>query len=273
MGYFNQEKINQTSVKLETEAQRHTLLLVDDEEAHLEALSELLEKEYDLLFARDGSDALELVKNHSDPECIHLILCDQRMPKMTGVEFLAQTISIIPQAIRIVLTGYTDVATLIDGINQGQIYKFLVKPFEPEDLRVTIRRGLETFELEQKNKQLVEELKALNASLELKVEERTLELQQAYQTIKSQQEVLNQELESARETQRHLLPQTIPQIPNAQVVCKYEPVIQIGGDFYNVFHIDNDFYGLLVADVTGHGPSAALIAVQVSGAFGIWGIV
>ncbi len=267
MGYFNQEKLKQASVKSEIQKKHHTLLLVDDEEAHLQALSELLGREYELLFARDGSEGLELVQNHPEPERIHLILCDQRMPKMTGVEFLALTIPIIPKAIRIVLTGYTDVATLIDGINEGQIYKFLVKPFEPQDLRLTIQRALETFELERKNAHLVEELKALNASLEQKVEARTAELKQAFQTIKAQQDDLNQELENARETQLYLLPQTLPQIPNTQVYCKYEPIIQVGGDFYNVFHINNDAYGLLVADVTGHGPSAALIAVQAFGAF------
>jgi PAS domain S-box-containing protein len=85
-------------------------------------------------------------------------------------------------------------------------------------------------------------------------------LQESYQTIKAQKEQLIEELEQARTTQLSLLPLTLPDIPNARVAAKYVPMEEVGGDFYDVFELEPNVYGLLVADVTGHGVSAALLS-------------
>ena len=87
------------------------------------------------------------------------------MPGMTGVEFLKKTISIIPNAIRMILTGFMDVKDIIDSINEGHIYKFLLKPLEPTELLISVKRALEAYELETKNIKLIEQLKHANEDL------------------------------------------------------------------------------------------------------------
>ncbi len=128
----------------------HTILLVDDEEANLRTLVDLLEDDYHLLVANSGYEALDLIKNDPNPERIHLIISDQRMPRMTGVEFLKQTIPIIPKTIRMILTGFIDLDATLSAINEGKIYKFFTKPLEPQDMLITIKRALDVYNLEKK---------------------------------------------------------------------------------------------------------------------------
>lgn len=169
----------------------HTILLVDDEENNLTSLSRILPPSYGVLTAKDGKQALELIRTHDRPSCIHLIISDQRMPRMTGVEFLKQTIPIIPRTIRMILTGFTDIDAIISSINDGQIYKFLTKPVEPQELMVTVQRALEAYELEQKNHLLLDELKVLNASLEQKVAARTRELKETLALVEEKNRLIS----------------------------------------------------------------------------------
>lgn len=150
MSFFSKEKIKQLKPP-EEKVKRHTLLLVDDEQMNLQTLAELLEHNYHLLVAEDGQKALELIHSHDKPEQIHMIISDQRMPHMSGVEFLKRSSLLIPKTIRILLTGYIDVEDIIDSINEGQIYKFITKPYEPKELVVTIKRALEVYDLEEQN--------------------------------------------------------------------------------------------------------------------------
>ena len=264
---FNPAAIEKLGLEEPSIPKKYTILIVDDEPTNISSLVRLLERHYEILTAKDGQEALTLLQTEIHPERIQLIISDQRMPKMTGVEFFAQTIAMIPQTIRILLTGFTDITSLIDSINQGQIYKFLTKPIEPNDLVLTVQRALETYELAKKNEKLIEQLQEFNASLEEKVKIRTAELEQAYNQIKTQQDHINRELKEAQETQRALLPTTLPIIPKARMFCCYEPMGKVGGDFYQVLRLDEQNYGILIADVTGHGPSAAMISFMVAGMF------
>lgn len=162
---INKEKLKKIK-KDNNKEKRYTILLVDDELANLEALTWILEEEYNIIKAKDGFEALDVLKNDSYSSSISLIISDQRMPGMNGVEFLKQTISIIPNAIRMILTGFMDVKDIIDSINEGHIYKFLLKPLEPAELLITVKRALEAYELEIKNIKLIEQLKLMNAKLE-----------------------------------------------------------------------------------------------------------
>lgn len=137
---------------------QYTILLVDDEKENLDSLSLVLDREYNLLFANDGQEALKLIENKDYPDDIHMIISDQRMPKLTGVGLFQKTSELLPDAVRIILTGFTDADAIISSINEGQIYKFLTKPIDPVDLRVTVRRSLEYYSLEQRNAQLVVDL-------------------------------------------------------------------------------------------------------------------
>lgn len=150
MAIFSKARLKKTKHE-EPVIKKHTILIVDDEVPNLLLLSDLLEKEYHILMAHDGQEALDLVKNDENRERIHLIISDQRMPRMTGTEFLEQTISLIPKTKRIILTGFTDIEAIIDSINKGKVYKFMVKPFDPQDMLITVRIALDLYDLEAEN--------------------------------------------------------------------------------------------------------------------------
>lgn len=181
----DQYHLNQSKTK------RYTVLLVDDEQANLKGLARALEADYNIICAENGIVALDVIKSLTTSEQIHLIISDQRMPQMTGVELFEQAILLVPDTIRMLLTGFADINAIIDAINRGAVYKFLTKPIDPRELRISVQRALESFELSQRNKNLMSELLELNASLERKVMERTCELAQKKQAL----EQLNTELE------------------------------------------------------------------------------
>jgi putative two-component system response regulator len=143
-------------------SRRHNILIVDDEVANLRLLRRVLGKDYEVLEATSGQEGLELLKKHS----VSLIITDQRMPAMTGVQMLEQSLPVNPDAIKILLTGYTDVQALIDAINAGHVYKYIPKPWDADELKLTVRRALETFELKEHNITLIKELKSAMGELE-----------------------------------------------------------------------------------------------------------
>lgn len=103
---------------------KHTILCVDDEPHNLDALRRTLRKEYNVLTALNGVEGLELLEQHP----VSLIISDQRMPQMTGVEFLEKSVDRHPEVIRIILTGFTDIEDLIGAINTGRVYRYITKP-------------------------------------------------------------------------------------------------------------------------------------------------
>ena len=144
---------------------KHKILVVDDEEANLRLLQRVLrsEKNYEVLTAANAQDGL----NHLQSSEISLIITDQRMPGMTGVELLRASLNIYPECIKILLTGYTDLEALIDAINEGHIYKYVTKPWDADELKITVRRALEAYELKQHNIALISELKDTMKEMEL----------------------------------------------------------------------------------------------------------
>ena len=161
--------------------QEHAVLCVDDEENILRSLKRLLRNEgYRLLTASSGKEGLRILEENR----VHLVISDQRMPGMNGAEFLAQVKERYPDTIRICLTGYTDVDSITESINKGHIYKFMLKPWNDQGLKLEIRQALDQYELSQTNmalnKELIEknaELKRINENLEKMVQERTIDLE------------------------------------------------------------------------------------------------
>ena len=144
-----------------------TILCVDDEIDNVDALERLFRGRYTVLKAVSGPQGLVLLDEH--PETVSVIITDQRMPEMTGVEFLEKSILVSPHSVRILLTGYTDMESIIEAVNSGQIYRYLNKPWDPMDLLSTVARAVERFELnqelEKKNHELsraLQELKSLD---------------------------------------------------------------------------------------------------------------
>ncbi len=137
------------------------ILIVDDESAILESLEFTLGSEYRVFTAQTGGEGLEILER----EDIALVIADQVMPGMTGVEFLEKVIEINPAAIRMMLTGYADMASLIRAINDGRIYRYIAKPWEPDELRVSVKRSLEAFGLGAENSRLASALAEANEQL------------------------------------------------------------------------------------------------------------
>jgi len=132
--------------KLEKNNKRHTIMLVDDEPHMLRSLTSLLEEEYSIILARNGKEALEHVRQMEEPDKISLILCDQRMPGLTGIELLKRLKSLLPKTIRIILTAYDDVPIIIAAVNEAKIYEFILKPYEPEKLKLRVKLAIEDYE-------------------------------------------------------------------------------------------------------------------------------
>lgn len=151
------------STNTTTEAPRkRTLLLVDDEENILTSLRRLLRREgYEILIGLGGAQGLELLAQHP----VDVILSDQRMPNMTGVEFLRQVKATYPDTVRMVLSGYTELQSITDAINEGAIYKFLTKPWDDEQLRANIAEAFRHKELADDNRRLNEQIQRANREL------------------------------------------------------------------------------------------------------------
>ncbi len=145
-------------------AEKPKLLFLDDEVDNLEALERLLRKKFNILKASTPDEAFSHLDLNPD---ISIIISDQRMPLITGVEFLEKSIVTHPESIRILLTGYTDIESVIEAINKGQIYKYITKPWDPVDLQTSLDNAYEKIslrkELKRKNSELEKALHELQS--------------------------------------------------------------------------------------------------------------
>ncbi len=130
---------------------KHKLLIVDDEMANLRLLERLFSQEYHCLTASSGGEAIRLLEEHD----VALVITDQRMPEMTGIELLKRTATLRPHMVRILLTGYTDVEALVEAINCGLVYFYFTKPWNNDDLKLKVNRAREHYENNRKRNSLM----------------------------------------------------------------------------------------------------------------------
>ncbi len=167
---------------------QRTLLLVDDEDNIRSSLKRALRHDgYTIIQADSGSQGLKILE--SNPT-IGVILSDQRMPRMTGIEFLARACELRPDTVRMVLSGYTDLKTVTEAINQGAIYKFLTKPWEDELLRDNVAEAFEHYELRFESQRLTQELQMINTKQKQWIEKKTHEALINMHALQISQEVL-----------------------------------------------------------------------------------
>lgn len=146
------------------------VLYLDDEENNLFSFKATFRFKYNVFTALTGAEAIDIIRNND----IQVIITDQRMPEMTGVEFLEKVIKIKPEPMRILLTGYTDMGAVVDAINKGKIFHYLNKPWKEEELSQTINRAFEIYQnkmniIDQKSK-----LEISNEQLEFLLRQRLL---------------------------------------------------------------------------------------------------
>lgn len=169
--------------------QQWRILCVDDEPNILSSLRRLFRQAgYQVIVANSGAEGLQTLEK----EAIDLVISDMRMPEMDGATFLRHVRERWPECLRILLTGYADISSTIEAINQGEIFRYISKPWDDNDLQLIVRHALERKALEREKQRLEaltaqqnEELRDLNANLELKVMERTVELRKAHEKLKS----------------------------------------------------------------------------------------
>lgn len=138
-------------------AKRYKILIVDDEEDNLALLYRTLRSKYDITKAKSAIEALEILKN----ENFDCILSDHKMPIMDGVEFLKRVNELQPRTMRLLVTAYSDVKILIDAINYAKIYRYIKKPYTPDELLMIVDSALECYQLKIDNEILISDLKEL----------------------------------------------------------------------------------------------------------------
>lgn len=176
----------------------YTILLVDDEPNILSALKRALyKKPYKVMGANSGEEALHILKH----QAVQIIISDMKMPGMSGAQLLEKVAAQFPDTFRVVLTGYADVDSTIQAVNQGKIHRFLQKPWQQDDLELTIEEGLERVRLKDENTRLQRltqqqniKLKEVNASLEQTVTKRTRQIKAALHKIQKNNHALEQVL-------------------------------------------------------------------------------
>ena len=137
----------------------HTVLLVDDEINNLQLLKRTLRGKYNILTAQNGKEGLEVLENNADR--ISLIVSDHKMPVMEGTEFLEKANQISPDVIKILLTGFSDIEILTDAVNKCNLFQYMLKPFDPQELEQVIENGIDKFDLASSKSLILNDLREL----------------------------------------------------------------------------------------------------------------
>ncbi len=145
-----------------TTKNKATFLVIDDEPDILDAIARLFRKDYNVLIAQNVTEAWELLKQHP----VQVVMTDQRMPKMSGIEFLAELRNTHPHIVRVLFTGYSNISDVIDAINEGHVYRYISKPWKPAELRLFVAQAFEQYNAQREREDLVHRLHLANEQLE-----------------------------------------------------------------------------------------------------------
>ena len=146
------------------------VLYIDDEVHNLTAFKATYRRDFKIYTASSGYEGINILENNE----INVIITDQRMPQMTGVEFLEYIIPIYPDVMRILLTGYSDISAVVDAINKGKIFYYHQKPWDENELKITIENAFQLFSLKKENDELTQKLKVANEQLEFMLRQKLL---------------------------------------------------------------------------------------------------
>jgi DNA-binding NtrC family response regulator len=143
-------------------SEKINVLYVDDEVDNLNAFKAVFRRDFNVFIVETAEEGVEILRNNE----IEVILTDQRMPKVTGIEFLASILDEFPEAMRILVTGYSDISTVIDAINKGHVYRYVSKPWDNNDFKIIIEQAAEVYQLRKEKRQLTEDLIRTQGQLE-----------------------------------------------------------------------------------------------------------
>lgn len=234
---------------------KYTILYVDDEESNLRIFRMAFKREYNVLTAMGGNEAIEMLRTN-DIQCL---ITDQKMPEMTGTELLERVLPEFPDVIRMILTGFADIEAIVKAVNKCGIYKYITKPWDKGEMKLTIDKALETYELKSDKMNLIDELENANSSLESKVEARTKELAEVNKRLMDS-------IRYALTIQNAMLmsPENIKEA-FTDFFLIFRPLDVVSGDFYWFAETeDEDANPLTIianVDCTGHGVAGALMSM------------
>ncbi len=239
---------------------KETILYVDDEQKNLTVFKLTFRKKYNILLAQSAKEGIEIIKNNP----VKLVISDQRMPEMTGVEFLKIISNDYPSIIRIIVTGFSDLEAVINAINKAGIYKYITKPWDIDEFNISIENALEAYNLRNENLLLLDnlvktntKLSFANKTLEQKVQERTKELRQKNNEIEAS-------LRYAQTIQEAILPSDDEISNYFENFIIFRPKDIVSGDFYwlSSKSVKNKSYNFFaIIDCTGHGVPGALMSM------------
>ena len=164
---------------------RYNILYVDDERNNIIVFKNTFFRHYNIFTALSGEEGLEIIKNNE----IHLVITDQKMAGMSGVEFLENVVESHPDTIRMILTAFSDIDFIMRAINTCGIYQYILKPWDSRELKIIIDNALESYELKRNNERLIRDLRDANDRLEEKVKERTAALDEKNEILKKTNEI------------------------------------------------------------------------------------
>ncbi len=231
------------SIAEEVAAHKAKILVVDDDEDILETLSIILKRKgYDVITAPNGAEAIKIIEK----EPLALIICDHKMPGISGIEVLQRASEIIPDTHRVLLTGNVDLGGTIDAINVGRINQYISKPWDNEKLLDIVKSSLEKYNLVKENKSLHE-----------------LIVKQ-HKTLEEKHEKLQHELALGGKIHEKLLLGKLPNnIPGFTIEALSIPSQEIDGDFFEFYQPSPKVFDVVIGDVMGKGIAAALVGTAV----------
>lgn len=243
-----------TAAPSKVNTKQYTLLYVDDEESNLRIFRMAFKRHYNVLTASGGDEAIQMLREN-DIQCL---ITDQKMPEMTGTELLEKVLPEFPDVIRMILTGFADIEAIVKAVNKCGIYKYITKPWDKGEMKLTIDKALETYELKSDKVKLIKELEIINNTLEQKVEKRTKELADVNKNLMDS-------IRYAMTIQNAMLmdPDEIKENFN-DFFLLFKPLDIVSGDFYWFGECNNgedDIMYLASIDCTGHGVAGALMSM------------
>jgi serine phosphatase RsbU (regulator of sigma subunit) len=239
---------------------KFNILYLDDEASNLRVFRATFKKFYNVFTAENTQEAFEVLEQND----IHLVVSDQRMPEMTGVQFLEIVAKKYPDIIRIILTAYADTQDIIYAVNRVGIFRFLTKPWDEEDVRAALDNGLERYALKAENLQLLDELKAMNREIaehSKVMEDINEELDHLVHDLSEKNKNITDSINYAKRIQDAMLPsrELIGNLfPNSFVF--YKPRDIVSGDFFWLSS-DNNKKLIAAVDCTGHGVPGAFMSI------------
>ncbi|MCP4311954.1 MAG: response regulator [Bacteroidetes bacterium] len=228
----------------------YSILYIDEVEQNLISFKSTFSQDYHIYTATSGGAGLETMEQKT----IQLVITDQRMPDMSGIEFLEKILILYPDCMRMIMTGISDKDAIIQAINKGNIYRYVTKPWSREDLKLNIDSAMEVYNLKIQNRNLINYLEDAKLNLEQKVMERTREIEQQRLNI-------TDSIHYASRIQKALMlkSEVLDKLMPSHFVLN-KPKDIVSGDYYWVSN-KSDRLIIAVADCTGHGVPGAFMSI------------